>query len=63
MTFAVSRHHIVVHDRDMSVHCLGCNQKLEIKLPCDIDVWMAAATTFGIKHANCAPPADPCVAL
>jgi len=53
-TLHVGRDHIVVHDRDMSVHCTICGQKLKIQLPVSIDVWLVAAAKFGEIHTACA---------
>jgi hypothetical protein len=55
----VSRDHILVHDRDMSVHCTRCGQKLRLELPVSVDVWLVAAAKFGELHTDCAPQEQP----
>ena len=50
----MSRDHIVVYDRDLSVHCTICDKKLKIQLPVSVDVWLVAAAKFGELHAPCA---------
>ncbi|HEY1292898.1 MAG TPA: hypothetical protein VGJ60_07465 [Chloroflexota bacterium] len=51
----MSRDHILVHDRDMSVHCTICGDRMRLDLPVHIDVWLAAAQKFTELHAGCAP--------
>lgn len=48
------RNHIVVHQADLSVECLGCHRRLRIQTPVEVEVWIAAGKEFADLHAGCA---------
>jgi hypothetical protein len=47
--------YIVVHQSDMSVECTVCGARATLKLPVEMDVWLAAMAAFGQIHAGCTP--------
>jgi len=50
-----STKHVVVYDRDMSVLCQRCGERMRLDLPVNADVWVAAAMKFAEVHAACEP--------
>jgi len=58
---ATGADHVYVEQRGLRVVCGNCGQSMQLKLPCDIDVWLAAATTFGFKHRSCPAPSHPAI--
>ncbi len=46
-----SKNHLVVRQKDLSVHCEACGQSVRMDLPVDVDVWVAAAKAFAKAHS------------
>jgi hypothetical protein len=48
--------HVVVESGTMRGICQHCGSTFQLKLPCDIEVWIAAAQAFGKLHRTCPKP-------
>ena len=59
----VASDNIVVHQTDLSAHCLRCGATEAVVLPVQVDVWLGAMAAFGKLHATCSAGekiAHPC---
>jgi hypothetical protein len=50
-----SGEHVVVESRTLRGICQHCGRTFQCKLPCELDVWLAAAEAFGRSHRDCPP--------
>jgi hypothetical protein len=49
--------HVVSEDNGATAHCLHCDAKFTLTLPCIVSVWAAAMKEFCRVHAQCTPKA------
>lgn len=49
-------HVVMAGDAGNTFHCLHCNQRYTMNLPCNIDVFVAASRAFIALHASCLKP-------
>jgi hypothetical protein len=45
--------HVVHEDEGATAHCLNCDGKFTLVLPCVLSVWCAAMKEFCRVHRNC----------
>jgi hypothetical protein len=47
--------HVVHEDNGATAHCLNCDRKFSLVLPCPLAIWAVAMKEFCKMHRNCKP--------